>query len=73
MGNEPGGSTPPGPPGGAAKRGHEALNAKKTVMQDGYGLCPEHWNKLFRVDKDGRIWVWCKKCKTEHEVKTKEP
>ncbi|HWS42285.1 MAG TPA: hypothetical protein VN421_04285 [Pseudoflavonifractor sp.] len=49
------------------------MNAKKTVMQDGYGLCPEHWNKLFRVDKDGRIWVWCKKCKTEHEVKTREP
>jgi hypothetical protein len=61
-------------------RGWLFLNATKKiskqnpVIKDGYGLCPLHWNKLFRVDEEGRIWVWCKACRAEHEVKiVKEP
>lgn len=49
-------------------------NLKNTpaVVKDGYGLCPDHWNKLFRVDEKGRVWVWCKTCKKEHLIEKDE-
>lgn len=52
----------------------ELKNLKNTpaVVKDGYGLCPDHWNKLFRVDETGRVWVWCKTCKKEHLIEKDE-
>lgn len=65
--------SPPAEKEGAGFWEGELKNLKQdsvAVVRDGCGLCPANWNKLFRVDERGRVWVWCKACKKEHLIET---
>ena len=44
---------------------------RRAVVRDGYIWCPVSWVKLGRAAETGTahgIYLWCKRCKTEHEV-----
>lgn len=41
-------------------------------MKNKFVICPKCGKKLFRIDKDSKydkIYVWCKKCSKEIEIR----